>query len=125
MVLVSQNSEILSLPSGQPGVKSAVTSDSVLAGCLRDRQVGRKRIPVFFIYMDRVATISESYKKKYGIPDDLYQEYKNDLKASQTVYDGYVIGNKVVVPFDVISEEDLNVIFKATVDIAKKLTETS
>ena len=86
---------------------------------------GGKRIPVFFIYMDRVATISESYKKKYGIPDEYYQDYKNHLKASQTVYDGYVIGNKVVVPFDVISEEDLNVIFKASIDIAKKLSETS
>ena len=106
-------------------MKLAVISDSVPAGFLQASSWATNVSPVFFIYMDRVATISESYKKKYGIPDDLYQEYKNDLKASQTVYDGYVVGNKVVVPFDVISEKDLAVIFRATVNLSKKLTETS
>ena len=107
MVLLKLSSEIQLNPSGQLGVKSVVTSDSVLVACLQVSCKVDRRIAVFFIYMDRVATISEPYKKKYGIPDEIYQDYKNDLKASQTVYDGYVIGNKVVVPFDVISEEDL------------------
>jgi hypothetical protein len=83
---------------------------------------GDKRIPIFYVYPQKVSTVSETTKNLYNIPDDIYQKYKDELKASQTIYDGYVVGNKVEVPYELISVDELELIFKASINIAKQLT---
>jgi hypothetical protein len=85
---------------------------------------GDKRIPIFYVYPQKIATISETVKNFYDIPDDIYQKYKDELKASQTIYDGYVVGNKVEVPYDLISVDELELIFKATINLAKQLKDS-
>jgi hypothetical protein len=82
---------------------------------------GEKRTPILFIYHNCISTISETHRNSYDIPDDFYQEYKNDLRESQVIYDGYVVGNRVNVPFNAITEDDLLLLFKASMNIAKKL----
>jgi hypothetical protein len=82
---------------------------------------GDKRIPIFYIYPQKVSTISESAKSTYDIPDEIHQAYKNELKASQKIYDAYVVGNKVEIPYSLISVEELELIFNASISLAKKL----
>jgi hypothetical protein len=82
---------------------------------------GDKRIPVFYVYPRYLTTISETTKSTYDIPDDIHQAYKNQLKASQTIYDGYVVGNKVEIPYNLIGVEELELIFNASINLAKKL----
>jgi hypothetical protein len=82
---------------------------------------GIRRIPIFYVYPQRVGTISEACINTYDIPDDIYQKYKDQLKASNVIYDGYVIGNKVEVPYELISVDELELIFNASIDFARNL----
>lgn len=82
---------------------------------------GDKRIAPFFVYLNRVPILSEKWRSSLNIPDDLYQQYKEDLKRSQVVYDGYCVGNKVEVPFTEITIDDLEVIFNSAINLGKKL----
>lgn len=82
---------------------------------------GDRRVAPFFIYLNRVPILSEKYRSSLNVPDDLYQQYKEDLKRSQVVYDGYCVGNKVEVPFDEITVDDLEVIFNSAINLGKKL----
>jgi hypothetical protein len=85
---------------------------------------GDKRIPIFYLYPQKVTTVSETTKSFYSIPDDIYQKYKDELKASQTIYDGYVVGNRVEVPYELISVDELELIFKASINLAMQLRES-
>ena len=85
---------------------------------------GDKRIPIFYVYPRKVSTISETVKNFYDIPDDIYQKYKDELKVSQTIYDGYVVGNKVEVLYELISVDELELIFKASINLAKQLNDS-
>ena len=85
---------------------------------------GNKRIPIFYVYPQKVSIASETTKNVYNIPDDIYQKYKDELKASQTIYDGYVVGNRVEVPYELISVDELELIFKASTNLAKQLNDS-
>ena len=82
---------------------------------------GNKRIPIQIVYNNRVAIISEKMREAYDMPEKLYQEYKEDLKKAPTVYDKYVIGNKVDVGFDVMDAETLKLILDASLKLGKKI----
>lgn len=86
---------------------------------------GDKRIPLFYGYYDVTSIISETTKDYYNIPDEPYQIYKNDLKSSNFIYDEYVIGNKVNVPFDRIEKSDLKMIMNASIKLAKNILNLS
>jgi len=83
--------------------------------------LGKKRIPVQFVYNNRLAVLSSLQKEKYNIPDRIFEEYRADLKAVPRVFDECVVGGKVEVPFSVLSEEDLEIILNASIITAKKL----
>lgn len=80
-----------------------------------------KRMAPFFTFYNRIPILSEKWRSSINISDDLYMRYTDELKASQTVYDGYCVGNKVEVPFDKISVADLEIVYKAAVSFGKLL----
>jgi hypothetical protein len=82
---------------------------------------GDKRIPLFYVLDKIIGKISENTKNSYGIPDEIYQKYKNDLKNYQDVYDRYVIGNKVDIPFDDIDLNTLNGLFQAAINLVNNM----
>jgi hypothetical protein len=77
-----------------------------------------KRTPIFYGYLDNTPVISEKTAEYYNIPKDQYNIYKEELMASSTVYDEFVIGNKVGVPFDRITNDELSLIMKASLQLA-------
>ena len=84
-------------------------------------RLNKKRIPIQFIYNNRLAIFSELMKKKYNIPDEYYDEYKKDLQCLPRIYDEYVIGGKVEIKFSIISLDDLGKIFEASKKLARNL----
>jgi hypothetical protein len=86
---------------------------------------GDKRIPLFYGYRNATPVISESSKNYNSIPEDLYNTYKNDLKPSKAIYDGYVIGNKVDVPFEIMTKDDLKLMMDASIKLAKSIMNSS
>lgn len=91
------------------------------AGLSLGLNMGDKRITPFFVYLNRLPILSEKWRNNLNIPDDLYQQYKEDLKRSQIIYDGYCVGNRVEVPFAEITVDDLEVIFDSAINLGKKL----
>jgi len=83
--------------------------------------IGDKRIPVQMVYDRYIEIISEKSRESYKIPQDLYREYKEDLKRSPELYDKYLIANKVVVRFEDIDPEVLALMLTAALDLAKKM----
>jgi hypothetical protein len=64
---------------------------------------------------------SHEQKNKYSIPDKLFENYKEDLKKLPRIYDEYVVGGKVEVPFSKLSEGDLDIIFAAAKRLGNRL----
>jgi len=91
------------------------------AGFSAGLMIGDKRVAPFFTYYNRIPVLSDKWRSNYSIPDDLFAQYREALKASQTVYDGYCVGNRVEVPFSEISVADLETIYEAALDLGKKL----
>ena len=83
--------------------------------------LNKNRIPIQFVYNNRLTIFSELMKKKYNIPDEYYENYKEDLKCLPRVYDEYVIGGKVEINFSTITMDDLEKIFQAAKNLARKL----
>ncbi len=83
--------------------------------------LGGKRVPLFYGYKDQFSILSDKVKIAADVPDEIHQEYKEELKGSPYIYDGYCIGNKVLVPHQGISVEELLLMFRAAVNLAKKL----
>jgi len=83
--------------------------------------IDSKRLPIFFVYNNRLATLSEKTRLSLNISDELYQQYKEDLKDSQFIYDGYCIGNKVEVPYSEISKEDLEIVLSAAINLGQNV----
>ena len=79
---------------------------------------GSKRIPIQFIYNNRIALLSQLYSERLNMPPNLYKEYKDALKASKGIFDEYLIGNKVEIPFDKLDVESLNTILAASIKLA-------
>lgn len=92
-----------------------------VAGFSAGLMIGDKRVAPFFTYYNRIPVLSEKWRSNYNISDNLFIQYKEGLKSSQTVYDGYCVGNKVEVPFSEISIEDLEIMYKAALNLGRKL----
>ena len=85
---------------------------------------GNKRKAIQFIYGHWVDVISEKFRRSNDIPDKIYNEYKEEFKKIPRLYDKYIIGNKVVVEFEDITTEELNIILNAGLKLAKRIKET-
>jgi len=82
---------------------------------------GNKRVPIQFVYNNRIALLSQLYSEKLNIPPHFYKEYKEELKASKGIFDEYLIGNRVEIPFDKLDVESLNTILDASFNLAKAI----
>ncbi len=83
--------------------------------------LGKKRIPVQFVYNNRLAIVSSLQQQKYNVPDQIFEEYREELKAIPRVFDEFVVGGKVEVSFSLLSEHDLEIIFQAAKNMGRKL----
>lgn len=83
--------------------------------------MGKKRIPIQFVYNNRLAIVSQAQKEKYNIPESIYEEYKENLKILSKIYDEYIIGGKVEVPFSKLTENEIEIIFAAAKSFGKEL----
>jgi hypothetical protein len=83
--------------------------------------LGKKRIPMQYIYPNRLALYIKKQGEAYNLPETLYEAYKEDLKKSPKIYDAYVVGGKSEVPFSKLTDEDLDIILSAAISIGKKL----
>lgn len=83
--------------------------------------LGKKRIPIQFVYNNRLAIISNLQQQKYNVPDQVFEEYREELKVIPKVFDECVVGGKVEVSFSQLSEHDVEVIFQAGKNLARKL----
>lgn len=84
-------------------------------------KVGERRIPLFYLYNNRIARISDTTKINYNISDKIYENYKSSLKEYPEIYDMYIVGNKVDIPFDDIDEKTINGLFQAALSVAHQL----
>lgn len=82
---------------------------------------GEKRVPLFYLYNNRIARISDTTRDNYSIPNEIYEAYKDELKKYPDIYDRYIIGNKVDIPFEDIDAETLNGLFDAAIEVALQL----
>lgn len=83
--------------------------------------LGKKRIPIQFVYNNRLAIYSHAQRNKYNIPEILFENYKEDLQKLPQIYDEYVVGGKVEVPFSKLSEGDLDIIFSSAKNLGNRL----
>jgi len=80
-----------------------------------------RRIPLFYGYRWGFPIITELTKDYYKIPDEAYKIYKDILKESSTIYDGFVVANRVDVKFESIIANDLETVMKASFKLAQYL----
>lgn len=85
--------------------------------------LGNTRIPIQFVYDNRLGIITRSQVDKYNISDSMFDDYKEELKAISKVYDEYVVGGKTTLPFAKLNTDELLVIFTAAKNIGKRLIE--
>ena len=85
--------------------------------------LGKTRIPIQYVYNNRLAIISKAQRDTYNIQESIYDEYKEELKAVPKVYDEYVVGGKVEVPFSKLTVDEIEIILLAAKNLAKKLSE--
>lgn len=85
--------------------------------------LGRTRIPIQFVYNNRLAIISKIHRDKYNISESIYEEYKEELRAIPKVYDEYIVGGRVEIPFSKLTVDEITIIFLAAKNLGKKLSE--
>lgn len=83
--------------------------------------VGSTRIAIQFVYDNRLALVSDNWRKTCNIEDDTYERYKTSLKNSVPIAYDFLVGNKVELSFDKLSSDDLSGIFNAANDMAREL----
>ncbi len=79
---------------------------------------GDKRIPIQFVYNNRIDLLSQYYSERLNIPSGYYKEYKEAIKAARGIFDEYLVGNKVGIPFDKLDAGSLNIILDAAFRLA-------
>ena len=79
---------------------------------------GNKRVPIQYIYNNRLALLTQNYSEKLDIPPDLYEAYKNDIKQSKDIFDEYLMGNKSEIQFDKLDVDSLNIVLGAAFNLA-------
>lgn len=88
-------------------------------------EYGGKRIPIQFVYDNRIPIISERHRQGYDIPKDLYEEYLSDLKESSMLYDKYIASGKVEVNFEDLDQEVFSLMLNAAFNLALKYKQIS
>lgn len=86
-------------------------------------KVGNKRIPLQFVYINRLALISDNYTISLGIDDDIYKHYKEKIKREVPKAFDHLMGNRVEIHYESISKVELESILAAAVEIAKQMKE--
>jgi hypothetical protein len=88
-------------------------------------EYGGKRIPIQFVYDNRIPIISERHRQGYDIPKNLYEEYLSDLKESSMLYDKYIVSGKVEVNFEDLDQDTLTIMLNAAINLAQKYKQMS
>jgi hypothetical protein len=88
-------------------------------------EYGGRRLPIQYVYDNRLAIISEKASKYSNIPQALYEEYLADLKKSAYLHDKYLASGKVEVPFSSIDADTLSVILNSAIKLAKSYKSTA
>ncbi len=83
--------------------------------------LGKKRIPIQFVYPNRLAIYTKKHGEYYNIPETIYEEYKEDLKKLPKIFDVYVVGGKSEIPFNKLTEDELDTILSAAKRVGRKL----
>jgi hypothetical protein len=83
--------------------------------------LGKKRIPIQYVYNNRLEVISSAEQRKYNMPDQIFKEYQEEMKAVPRIFDEFIVGGKKFVFFEILSESELEIIFKAAINLARKL----
>lgn len=86
-------------------------------------EFGDKRIPIQFVYDNRIPIISERHRKAYDIPKRLYDDYLKELSNSPYLYDKFIASGKVEVSFDDIDKETLSMMLNAAIGLARDYKE--
>ncbi len=82
---------------------------------------GKGRIPIQYVFDNRLLIVANWERQKYHVPDQMYEEYREELKAIPRIYDEYVVGGKVEILFAKLTEQEIEVIFNAAKNLGKKL----
>jgi hypothetical protein len=85
--------------------------------------IGTKRLPLQLIFDDHLYLISDTLRKNAHVSDELYNIYKKEIERLPDIYDKHLISNKVSVKFAELKENDFDIIFGATIKLAKLLKE--
>lgn len=88
-------------------------------------EYGGKRIPIQYVYDNRIGIISEKAAKYAKIPDHLYDEYITDLKQSGLLHDKYMARGKVEIDFSGIDDETLSIILNSAIKLANGYKSTA
>ena len=82
---------------------------------------GDKRIPIQFVYLNRLSLISNNYLKSYDIPDSVYMNYKESLRSKVPKAFDHLIANHVTLYFTTLTKDELSLILNATVEVAQEM----
>jgi hypothetical protein len=82
-----------------------------------------KRIPMQLILDTYLYLISEKTKQLYNIPDEIYLNYKNEIKKAPSIYDKHLISNKPGVNFTEMDDETFSIVINAAIKCAKEWKE--
>jgi hypothetical protein len=84
--------------------------------------IGGKRIPLQpGIFNDGLHLITYQVVEKYNVNEKIFDRYKNELKENFPIGYDLLIGNKSKVKYEDISQEELESIFNATLNMGKSL----
>jgi len=84
--------------------------------------IGGKRVPLQpGIFNDGLHLITYQVVGKYNVDEKIYDRYKNELKENFPVGYDLLIGNKSKLKYMDISQEELESIFKATLNMGRSL----
>ena len=82
--------------------------------------IGGRRVPVQFVMQNSLDIISQKWREKYEIPQELYARYMNYFKEKvPEIYDSYIIGGKVVIKYQDLDIEEFKTILWGAFEIIR------
>lgn len=80
-----------------------------------------RRKALQFAYQERVSLLSDKWRKTLGISDSTYTTYKEYIKDNlPVIYDTYLVSNRMEIPYDTITPEDLQTILGGVFIVVEK-----
>ena len=86
--------------------------------------INGSRYPLQFFYDDNFYLIMSSTMDRYGISDKIYENYKQNIRATYPKAHDLLVANKVKILYSDISIEELTHIFDAVVQMVEELKKT-